>query len=146
MVTSKQSNLLTREHLGRPTDTSVLLWGEWDPAGRAMDQAALQRVIGGAGYVVYAIERGQSRVIALRAVALRQCSDNIEAEILACLFLVEEVAILVKQFLIERGISPKVVIQGDILPVIKYFQFAGRLRRLDMNQPLECIRTTVPKL
>ena len=50
-----------------------------------------------------------------------------------------------KQLLAERGISPKVVIQGDILPVIKYFQFAGRLRRVDMNQPLECIRTTVSR-
>ena len=101
--------------------------------------------IGGAGYVVYAIEGGQSRVIACRAVALPRCSDNIEAEILACLFLVEEVSVVVKQLLTERGISPKVVIQGDILPVIKYFQFAGRLRRLDMNQPLECIRTTVSR-
>ena len=33
--------------------------------------------------------------------------------------------------------------QGDILPVIKYFQFAGRLRSLDMYQPLESIRATV---
>ena len=101
--------------------------------------------IGGAGYVVYAIEGGQSRVIACRAVALPQCSDNIEAEILACLFLVEEVSVAVKQLLTQRAISPKVVVQGDILPVIKYFQFAGRLRRLDMNQPLECIRTTVSR-
>ena len=104
-----------------------------------------EELLGGAGYVVYAIEGGQSRVIACRAVALPQCSDNIEAEILACLFLVEEVSVLAKQLLTERGISPKVVIQGDILPVIKYFQFAGRLRRLDMNQPLECIRTTVSR-
>ena len=44
----------------------------------------------------------------------------------------------------ERHI-PTVVIQGDVLPVIKYFQFAGRLHRLDMNQPLECIRTAVSR-
>ena len=104
-----------------------------------------EELIGGAGYVVYAIEGGQSRILACRAVALPQCSDNIEAEILACLFLVEEVSTLVKQLLTERGISPKVIIQGDILPVIKYFQFAGRLRRIDMNPPLECIRTTVSR-
>ena len=102
-----------------------------------------EETLGGAGYVVYAIEGGQSRVIACRAVALPQCSDNIEAEIMACLYLVEEVSVLVKQLLTSRRLTPKVVIQGDILPVIKYFQFAGRLRRLDMHQPLECIRTTV---
>ena len=62
---------------------------------------------------------------------------------MACLYLVEEVAVVVKQRLSSRGLTPKVVIQGDILPVIKYFQFAGRLRRIDMHQPLESIRSTV---
>ena len=128
--------------LACPTDDtqsrpSIQIVGQFDGSCQR------EEMLGGAGYVVYAIEGGQSRVIACRAVALPQCSDNIEAEILACLFLVEEVSVLVKQLLIERGITPKVLIQGDILPVIKYFQFAGRLRRLDMNQPLECIRTTV---
>ena len=122
-----------------PNQPSIQIVGQFGGSSQQEER------IGGAGYVVYAIEGGQSRVIACRAVALPQCSDNIEAEILACLFLVEEVSVLVKQLLTERGISPKVVIQGDILPVIKYFQFAGRLRRLDMNQPLECIRTTVSR-
>jgi ribonuclease HI len=66
-----------------------------------------EELIGGAGYVIYAVEGGQSRVLACRAVALPQCSDNIEAEILACLYLVEEVSTLVKQLLIERDISPR---------------------------------------
>ena len=99
--------------------------------------------LGGAGYVIYVIEGGRSRVIACRSVALPHCSDNIEAEIMACLYLVEEVAVVVKQRVSSRGLTPKVVIQGDILPVIKYFQFAGRLRRIDMHQPLESIRSTV---
>ena len=94
-------------------------------------------LLGGAGYVIYVIEGGQSRVIACRAVALPLCSDNIEAEILACLFLVEEVATVARQITSDRGTSPQVAIQGDILPVVKYFQFAGRLRRIDMTQPLE---------
>ena len=98
-----------------PNQPSIQIVGQFDGSSLREEQ------IGGAGYVVYAIEGGQSRVIAPRAVALQQCSDNIEAEILACLFLVEEVSVLVKQPLIERGISPRVVIQGDILPVIKYF-------------------------
>ena len=35
---------------------------------------------------------------------------------MACLFLVEEVSVLVKQLLASRGLTPKVVIQGDISP------------------------------
>ena len=34
-------------------------------------------------------------------------------------------------------------LDGKNIPVIKYFQFAGRLRKLDMHQPLESIRATV---
>ena len=102
-----------------------------------------EETLGGAGYVIYVIEGGRSRVIACRSVALPHCSDNIEAEIMACLYLVEEISVVVKQLLSSRGLTPKVVIEGDILPVIKYFQFAGRLRRLDMHQPLESIRATV---
>ena len=86
-----------------------------------------EETLGGAGHVIYAIEGGRSRVIACRSVALPLCSDNIEAEIMACLYLVEEISVVAKQLLSSRGLTPKAVIQGDILPVIKYFQFAGRL-------------------
>ena len=120
-----------------PSEPSIQIVGQFD--GSCMHDDAL----GGAGYVIYVIEGGRSRVIACRSVALPHCSDNIEAEIMACLYLVEEVAVVVKQRLSSRGLTPKVVIQGDILPVIKYFQFAGRLRRIDMHQPLESIRSTV---
>ena len=120
-----------------PSEPSIQIVGQFD--GSCMHEDSL----GGAGYVIYVIEGGRSRVIACRSVALPHCSDNIEAEIMACLYLVEEAAVVVKQLLSNRGLTPKVVIQGDILPVIKYFQFAGRLRRLDMHQPLESIRATV---
>ena len=120
-----------------PSEPSIQIVGQFD--GSCMHEDEL----GGAGYVIYLIEGGRSRVIACRSVALPHCSDNIEAEIMACLYLVEEVAVVVKQRLSIRGLTPKVVIQGDILPVIKYFQFAGRLRRIDMHQPLESIRSTV---
>ena len=120
-----------------PSEPSIQIVGQFD--GSCMHEDSL----GGAGYVIYVIEGGRSRVIACRSVALPHCSDNIEAEIMACLYLVEEAAVVVKQLLSNRGLTPKVVIQGDVLPVIKYFQFAGRLRRLDMHQPLESIRATV---
>ena len=99
--------------------------------------------LGGAGYVIYTVSAGESRVLACRAVALPSCSDNIEAEILACLFLVEEMSTVARQIASTEGTFPMVVIQGDILPVVKYFQFAGRLRRLDMTNPLEQIRVIV---
>ena len=120
-----------------PSEPSIQIVGQFD--GSCMREETL----GGAGYVIYVIEGGRSRVIACRSVALPHCSDNIEAEIMACLYLVEEISVVVKQLLSSRGLTPKVVIQGDIPPVIKYFQFAGRLRRLDMHQPLESIRATV---
>ena len=120
-----------------PSEPSIQIVGQFD--GSCMRE----ETVGGAGYVIYAIEGGRSRVIACRSVALPHCSDNIEAEIMACLYLVEEISVVVNKLLSSRGLTPKVVIQGDILPVIKYFQFAGRLRRLDMHQPLESIRATV---
>ena len=76
-------------------------------------------------------------------VCLPDCSDNIEAEIVACQYLSEELADTIAQLLAQGYHRPQVVIQGDILPVIKYFQFAARLRRTDMTQPLEIIRTTM---
>ena len=79
---------------------SIQIVGQFDGSSQREER------IGGAGYVVYAIEDGQSRVIACRAVALPRCSDNIEAEILACLFLVEEVSIVVKQLLAELFFWP----------------------------------------
>ena len=93
--------------------------------------------------MLYEVKGGESRVISCRAVALPLCSDNVEAEILACLFLVKELCEVARQITSVEGSFPKVVIQGDILPVVKYFQFAGRLRRLDMTNPLEQIRTLV---
>lgn len=116
---------------------SIQLVGQFDGSCHRSDK------LGGAGYVTYLVRGGESRVMACRAVALPFCSDNVEAEILACLFLVQELCKTARHITATGVISPKVVIQGDILPVVKYFQFAGRLRRLDMTDPLEQIRALV---
>ena len=120
-----------------PSDTIIQLVGQFDGS------CLREERIGEAGYVIYAIEQGRSRVLALRSVCLPNCSDNIEAEIVACQHLSDELAETVTQLLGQGYHRPHVIIQGDILPVIKYFQFAARLRRLDMTQPLEKIRTTM---
>ena len=80
---------------------SIQIVGQFD--GSCLREEGL----GGAGYVIYVIEGGHSRVLACRAVCLPKCSDNIEAEILACQFVVEEISTLVKQLLTQRGISFK---------------------------------------
>ena len=67
---------------------SVQIVGQFDRSCHRSD------MIGGAGYVLYA---GESRVISCRAVALPLCLDNVEAEILACLFLVEELCEVARQ-------------------------------------------------
>ena len=64
--------------------TPIQVVGQFDGSCHRTEQ------LGGAGYVIYAIEGGTSRVLACRAVALPQCSDNVESEILACLYLIEE--------------------------------------------------------
>ena len=122
-----------------PSNTVIQLVGQFDGSSLREEK------IGGAGYVIYAVEQGRSRVLALRSVCLPDCTDNIEAEILACQYLSEELADTITQLLLQGYHRPQVVIQGDILPVIKYFQFAARLRRIDMTQPLEKIRTTMSR-
>ena len=125
--------------MGNPRQGIIQIVGQFDGSCFHEEQ------IGGAGYAIYAIEAGHTRVLACRAVCLPNCVDNIEAETIACQYLVEEVADLSQQLLQQRQITPHVIIQGDILPVIKYFQFAGRLRRMDLAPPLESIRTTVSR-
>ena len=67
-----------------PSEPSIQIVGQFD--GSCMHEDEL----GGAGYVIYVIEGGRSRVIACRSVALPHCSDNIEAEIMACLYLLKK--------------------------------------------------------
>ena len=132
-------DIVIASEVGNPRQGIIQIVGQFDGSCFHDEQ------IGGAGYVIYAIEAGHTRVLACRAVCLPNCVDNIEAETIACQYLVEEVADLSQQLLQQRQITPHVIIQGDILPVIKYFQFAGRLRRMDLALPLESIRTTVSR-
>ena len=132
-------DIVIASEVGNPRQGIIQIVGQFDGSCFHEEQ------IGGAGYVVYAVEAGHTRVLACRAVCLPNCVDNIEAETIACQYLVEEVADLSQQLLQQRQITPHVIIQGDILPVIKYFQFAGRLRRMDLALPLESIRTTVSR-
>ena len=134
-----RSDIILARTIEEPDQLTIQIVGQFDGS------CFREEEVGGAGYVIYAIEAGCTRVLACRSVCLPTCTDNIEAETIACQYLVDEVATLVQQLLRRRRVTPKVIIQGDILPVIKYFQFAGRLRRIDLAQPLESIRTTVSR-
>ena len=96
--------------------------------------------IGGAGYCIYLVFPDAVKLIKWNSIALPNCSDNVVAEVSACRFLVHEIVSLCQGQLQElRLMENPVVIQGDILPVIKYLSFAGRLRRNDLLQDLEYI-------
>ena len=138
-TTISQGDMIIAHVAPEPNRSAIQIVGQFDGSCFHDEQ------IGGAGYVIYAIEAGYTRVIACRAVCLPTCTDNIEAETIACQYLVDEVADLSQQLLQQRQITPHVIIQGDILPVIKYFQFAGRLRRIDLAHPLESLRTTISR-
>lgn len=97
--------------------------------------------IGGAGFAIYLVYPTTVQLYKYRAIGLCDCKDNVVAEVKACRHLIDEV--------IEVGttdlatytlLSRPVIVQGDILPVIKYLSFAGRLRRHDLLQDLEHIQ------
>ena len=96
--------------------------------------------IGGAGYCVYLVYPDAVKLIRWNSIALPNCSDNVVAEVSPCRFLVLEIVSLCRGQLQELRLMEKpVFIQGDILPVIKYLSFAGRLRRNDLLEDLEYI-------
>ena len=116
-----------------PSEPSIQIVGQFD--GSCMREETIRR-----SWICHICNRRWSVSGYCMSVS---CSAALFRKSWPVLYLVEEISVVVKQLLSSRGLTPKVVIQGDILPVIKYFQFAGRLRRLDMHQPLESIRATV---
>ena len=96
--------------------------------------------IAGAGYCIYLVYPDAVKLIKWNSIALPDCSDNVVAEVSSCRFLVHEIVSLCRGQLQELRLMEKpVFIQGDILPVIKYLSFAGRLRRNDLLEDLEYI-------
>ena len=103
--------------------------------------------VGGAGYCIYLVCHDSVQLLRQRAIGLRQCLDNVVAEVKACRFLIEEIVdVCTHEYAsLDLRQSP-IIVQGDILPVIKYLEYAGRLRRLDLVEDLEFIQTTVRRM
>ena len=75
--------------------------------------------VGGAGYCIYLVCSESVQLLRQRAVGLHQCLDNIVAEVKACRYLVEEIVDVNEYASLNLTASP-IVVQGDILPVIKH--------------------------
>ena len=90
--------------------------------------------IGGAGCCIFLVCHDSVQLLRRRAIGLHQCLDNVVAEVKACRFLIEEIVdVCTHEYAsLDLRQSP-IIVQGDILPVIKYLEYAGRLRRLDLS-------------
>ena len=103
--------------------------------------------VGGAGYCIYLVSHDSVQLLRQRAVGLHQCLDNVVAEVKACRFLIEEIVDLCTTEYASFNLSTRpIIVQGDILPVIKYLEYAGRLRRLDLVADLEFIQMTACRM
>ena len=69
-----------------------------------------------------------------RAVALPRCPDNIYAEAMSADELICE-ELKLRNYEVEQ-----MYMQGDILPIVKHFAFAGRFRRIDLQPIIRRIR------
>ena len=102
--------------------------------------------VGGAGYGIYLVYPECVQLYCWRAIGLANCEDNVVAEAKACRFLVDDVVALACGELQHLDLlRVHTVIQGDILPVIKYLSFSSRLRRADLLEDLEHIHRTASR-
>lgn len=97
--------------------------------------------VGGAGYGIFLVYPSNIQLLLWRSIGLHNCRDNVSAEVRARRLLVDEIVDLGKHALQQLAIFDReIIVQGDILPVIKYLSFAGRLRRHDLLEDLEHIQ------
>ena len=97
--------------------------------------------VGGAGYGIYLVYPNCVQLYCWRSIGLAKCSDNVVAEVKACKHLVDDIVALTYGELQHLDLlRSHTIIQGDILPVIKYLSLSCRLRRVDLVDDLEHIQ------
>ena len=102
--------------------------------------------VGGAGYGIYLAYPDSVQLYCWRSIGLAKCSDNVVAEVQACRHLVDDIVELAHGELQHLDLlRSHTIIQGDILPVIKYLAFSSRLRRADLLTDLEHIQRTASR-
>ena len=99
--------------------------------------------VGGAGYGIYLVYPDSVQLYCWRSIGLAKCSDNVVAEVKACKHLVDDIVALTHGELQHLDLlRSHTIIQGDILPVIKFLSLSCRLRRVDLVDDLEHIQHT----
>lgn len=87
---------------------------------------------GGAGVVTLQATGSSLSLTNWSAIALPKCVDNLYAEAHACYFALRKIEDLVTQLSNANQPVPQIILQGDILPLITFLQYRGRLRKLDI--------------
>ena len=95
---------------------------------------------GGAGIAAFLVAENDMQLVEWQAVAIAQCPDNIYAETIGCQY---ATALAAKWFTLLADDGPtRVIIQGDILPLIQYLNYNARLRYPGIQHILLDIKRT----
>ena len=112
---------------------TVLLLGEpqeWQGCLVQFDGSAHKRTqTGGAGVSLLHVTSSSTSLVQWLSIPLLSCSDNVVAEAHACRAAIN-LAFEYYVSCMSRGVPiDSVVVQGDILPVINYLQYKGRIKK-----------------
>jgi len=94
--------------------------------------------VGGAGYAIYAVRPAALELIHHGAIGLSPCSDNIEAEAVALECGLTDLAEILDGT--PDYDRQNLIVQGDILPLLRHVAGHGRFRRTDLSPTIESIR------
>ena len=89
---------------------------------------------GGAGVAALQITTEDTFLTHWQSTAIPNCQDNIVAEAYACK---EALTLAVRIHTDHPNAFRKIIVQGDILPLINYMNYKGRLRRMEIAQIME---------
>ena len=120
----KQNTVLS---LALPSGCPVLLI-QFDGSCHAHAEA------GGAGVAALQITAEDTFLAHWQSTAIPNCKDNIVAEAYACK---EALSLAVRIHTDHPNVFRKIIVQGDILPLINYMNYKGRLRRIEIAQIME---------
>ena len=89
---------------------------------------------GGAGVAALQVTANDTFLTHWSSTAIPNCADNIVAEAYACR---NALALAVRSHAEHPHVFKKIIIQGDILPLINYMNYKGRIRRIEIAQIME---------
>ena len=129
----KQNTVLS---LALPSGCPVLLI-QFDGSCHAHARA------GGAGVAALQITAEDTFLTHWQSTAIPNCQDNIVAEAYACK---EALTLALRIHTDYPNTFKKIIVQGDILPLINYMNYKGRLRKIEIAQIMEECQTIASQL